>query len=150
VQASDRVGSQIVHEEPPAPQLASVRVWHVPFAQHPAGQLEPLQLLPVQVPCVHICPSPQLGVAPHRHVPSAPQLSATEESHPTHDAPLIPQSLNPRVWQVAPLQHPAGHDVESHTHKPPIQRCPPEHAGPSPQEQAPVALQRLAETESQL
>lgn len=41
--------------------------------------------------------------------------------------------------QTLPAQHPVGHEVASHTHTPPLHRCPLEQAGPPPQVHPPLA-----------
>ncbi|MCA2977810.1 MAG: hypothetical protein INH37_05965 [Myxococcaceae bacterium] len=42
-------------------------------------------------------------------------------------------------WHTLPEQHPEGHEVASHTHAPPAQRCPVPQGGPPPQRHVPPA-----------
>jgi hypothetical protein len=52
---------QMVQLPPPVPHASSSSMWHVPLAQHPAGQLVALQ---TQVPPTHRCPSSQMTTDP--------------------------------------------------------------------------------------
>ncbi len=53
------------------------------------------------------------------------QPSARVMSHDSHAAPPVPHAASPGIAvHVVPLsvQHPVGHEVASHTHRPPAQR----------------------------
>lgn len=80
---------------------------------------------------------------PHRQTPVAEQLSARVESQATHEAPPAPQVATELWLQVVPSQHP-GHEVESHTQRPPAHLCPLAHALFPPQVHMPSALQPSA------
>ncbi len=54
LQALAVTGLQAVHVAPPLPQLPADGTVHVLPAQHPFGQLEPLQVPPVQTPLLHV------------------------------------------------------------------------------------------------
>jgi hypothetical protein len=69
---------------------------------------------------------------PHEHAPAALHPSARFVSHAVHAAPLLPHAPRFGAVQVVPLQQPAVHELESHTHWPPLQCCPEMHAGPEP------------------
>jgi hypothetical protein len=60
--------------------------------------------------------------------------------HVKHEDPAPPQFIVERTSQLVPLQQPAGHDVASQMQLPLAHRCPPPHAAPLPQVQAPVVL----------
>jgi hypothetical protein len=67
----------------------------------------------------------------------------------THAEPPVPQEEDDLVvMQVAPEQHPLGHDAGSQTHAPPWQSCPDPHADPIPQAHAPDVEQLSAFVES--
>lgn len=81
---------------------------------------------PEQQPLVHVIAHP--AQTPPAHV-SAPQFVHAEPPAP-HSACAVPSS------QTSPSQHP-GQLAESHTQRPPAQRCPLAHCAPPPHVQAP-------------
>ena len=62
----------------------------------------------------------------------------------------MPQSATSIGVHVVPTQHPALHEVASHTHAPATQCWPIEHAPPAPQAHAPFAAQWSVRVASQL
>jgi hypothetical protein len=126
------------HAAPPAPHDAAVvPATHAPLAQHPLGHDVPSH---TQVLATQRWPAAQATPLPHRQVPVAEQLS-DRMSHATQVDPASPQLPGARARQVAPLQQPLGHDIESHTHAPPLQRWPATHAAPTPHAHDPSAPQ---------
>lgn len=88
---------------------------------------------------------------PVKHGALPPQVHAPLDEHPSlrpeamqsvHIDPAEPHEVVVRDRHVAPLQHPLGHVVESHTHMPDAQRWLEAHGGPEPHAHAPDALQR--------
>jgi hypothetical protein len=102
---------------------------HVAPSQQPSGHEVTSQM---HAPAEQCCPGPHGTVLPQRHSPAL-QLSAPTASHPKQLAPGRPQFAAESGSQVEPLQQPLGHEVASHTQRPPAQRCPPPHAGWPPQ-----------------
>lgn len=96
--------------------------------QQPSGHEVPshTQVLPTQR-----WPSAQAGLAPHRQLPAAEQLSE-RASHTAQVEPASPQVASDRVAQASPWQQPLGHEVASQMHSPATQRWPPAQAGPVP------------------
>ena len=106
---------------------------HVAPSQQPSGHDVTSQM---QAPAEQCCPGPHGGVLPQRHSPALQlsDMSATPAAlHPKQLAPGRPQFAAESVSQVEPLQQPLGHEVASHTQRPPAQRCPSPHAGSPPQ-----------------
>lgn len=109
----------VVHAEPPAPHaLGAV----------PGKHVVPLQQPPHDVPSHTHAPPTQCWPAPHasplpqRHAPPL-QVSARTGSHAAHDAPAVPHALVVgTALQLVPAQQPVGHEVASHTQRPPAQR----------------------------
>jgi hypothetical protein len=114
---------------------------HVSPSQHPPGHDVGSH---TQAPEEQCCPGPQGAVLPQRHSPAL-QLSDVTALHVKHDAPGIAQFAADSGVHAVPLQHPLAHDVESHTQRPPAQRCPSEQAGLPPQVHLPAAEQASAE-----
>jgi hypothetical protein len=147
-QALALVASQVRQAEPAIPQLVTEGAEvHTPPAQQPLAQFPELQVPPVQAPPLQVCPGPQAGPAPQSQAPAAEQLSARATLQLMQVAPLAPQEPGARVWQTEPLQHPAGHEVSSQTHRPLTQRWPPPQGPPVvPHTHAPAAEQVSAVT----
>jgi hypothetical protein len=123
-----------LHVVPAAPQADSESVVHTPWVQHPAGHDVASQR---QTPCAQCRPGAQGAPAPHAQVPVASQVSASKESHAKHDEPAGAHSVSERVSHVVPWQQPSGHDIASHTHWPPMHRCPATQAALPPQVHVP-------------
>jgi hypothetical protein len=102
---------------------------HTPLAQHPLGHDVASQ---THSPSEHRSPSPHALLIPQRQTPIDEQLSASWVPHCTHVDPAEPQLESERAMHVVPLQHPLGHDVASHTHRPPAHRCPDVQAAAPP------------------
>jgi len=129
---------QVVQALPPPPhELALSPERHAPAEQQPLGHdvLSQTQVLATQR-----CPGAQVAPVPHRQTPVAEQLSE-RASHATQLAPAVPQAATDRVEQIAPLQHPPGHDVPSQTHSPLAQRWPPAHVADEPHAHVPSLAQ---------
>ncbi len=129
-QRSAIAGSQARHCAPGAAHsLAPIAVHTLP-AQHPAGQVVASH---THAPSSHRCPVWHAAPPPQLHVPSGAHRSALAASHALHVAPGGAHVPAASAWHVAPSQQPLGHDVASHTHSPPTQRCPVPQTGPVPQ-----------------
>jgi hypothetical protein len=116
-----RVGSHATQAAPLTPQVPSPALVQVAPEQQPPGQLEALQPL---------------------HTPPA-QLWEPQSWQAAPPLPQVASALPGR--HVIPEQQPFGHDVPSHTHVPPKQRCPVPQAAPLvPQAQTPPDRQRSA------
>lgn len=115
--------------------------------QQPSGQELPSQKQPLPV---QRWPGGHDGPVPQRQPPWTEQLSAASRSQRTQLDPASPQLVSPRSSQRLPTQQPLGQDVPSQMHRPPLQRCPPPQAGPSPHRQAPSGLQVSALLVSQV
>ena len=132
---------------PPIPQASIVvGILQVLPAQQPLGHEKASH---TQAPATQRCPLPQAAPVPHAQLPAAVQLSAATESQVTQTAPVAPQRVSDRDTQVAPSQHPVGHEAVLHTQWPPTQRWPDTHDGPPPHPQAPPAEQPSARVVSQ-
>lgn len=136
---------QLMQALPETPQLAGAAVLHVVPAQHPLRHESASQM---HAPLTHRWPLAQAAPAPHEHAPVDEQPSATAGSQVMHAAPAEPQRASERDTQVAPSQHPPGHEAALQTHLPPTQRCAVLQAGAEPQEQVPVAEQLSARVAS--
>jgi hypothetical protein len=117
---------------PPAPHEAGlVPGRHAPFAaQQPSGheRMSHTQPLPMQR-----WPGRQAAPVPQRQPPAVEQLSASTGSQVTHVDPASPHESTARSRQRPDMQQPLGHELASHTHWPPAQRCPPAQARFGPQ-----------------
>jgi hypothetical protein len=124
------------HELPPMPQYICVLpVRQVVPSQQPFGQLAPSHLHTPPTQCWLAPHGPP--VVPHTQVPLAVHVSAVI-GHAAHAVPGAAHAA-PEVVTQAPLaQQPPGHDVESHTQLPPLQRWPLAQANPAPQSQTPA------------
>lgn len=98
-------------------------------------QLAPAQQPPAQLVLSHEAQTPETHSPPSGH---AAQLAPPKP----HAVVVVPGS------HVAPLQQPA-HELGSHTHVPPSQRCPAPQGGPLPQAQSPSESQVSARVASQ-
>lgn len=131
---------QVSQALPPVPHdVVASPERQAPPEQHPFGHevLSHTQVLPRQRwPRGHAAPIPQ------RQAPVEEQLSE-RASQAAQVAPADPQVATDRVVQVAPSQHPPGHDVSSQVQIPPAQTCPGAHAGPAPHTQAPATEHAL-------
>ena len=140
--AHDSPDGQASHAFPPAPhELDTSPARHAPAVlQQPLGHeaASQTQVLPTQR-----WPTVQAGPVPHRQAPLDEQLSE-RTSHAAQVAPAEPQVVSDRVVQVAPSQHPPGHDVSSQMQRPAAQVCPGAHGAPAPHMQAPAPEQALA------
>ena len=129
---------QVVQAPPPPPHEATLSpARQAPAAQQPVGHEV---LSQTQVLATQRWPAAQVVPVPQRQLPVAEQLSEWA-SHATQVEPALPQVVMVRFEQMAPLQHPLGHEVASQMHRPSAQRCPPAHAGPDPQAQVPSVPQ---------
>jgi hypothetical protein len=166
-QVASEGGLQVAPEQQPVGQLVAlqplqcppVQVWPAghdwqappppphddavtPARQAPSAQ-QPVAhdvLSQTQVLATQRWPGEQASPLPQRQLPDDEQLSE-RASHATQVEPALPQVVVERVWQVAPVQQPLGHDVASHRQRPPAQRWPPTQAAPVPQTQLPAAGQ---------
>ncbi len=137
VQLSARTGSQAAHVWPFVPQLDTVggETQIVP-EQHPLGHDVGSH---THAPPAQRCPGAHDAPEPHMHCPPV-QLSASEGSQATHVCPPVPQLVGVGgETHVVLEQQPLGHEVASHTHDPPTQRCPEAHAAAVPHEHWPPA-----------
>lgn len=112
---------QATHAAPEVPQVPVAGASQLAPLQHPVGQLAEVQ--PVQTPPTQLW----LDGQPEQVEPPVP-----------HAALLVPGR------HVVPAQQPPGHDVPSHTHAPPTQRCPAPQLGPAPHAQLPLPVHALA------
>jgi len=107
---------QLWHAEPPLPQAPElVPASHTAPLQQPVGHDVPSQ---TQVPPRHRWPVVQAAPVPQAQAPFAPHPSASMGSHVVQAAPAVPQAVLDGGVQVAPSQHPLGHEVASHAHTP--------------------------------
>jgi hypothetical protein len=139
LQLSVIVGSQVVHEPPPAPHaMTPIVVTHVWPEQQPSGQDVPSHM---QLPPEQRCP------LTHPVAPLHVQSPAVEQPlplvpHTVHAPPSVPQL--PATWGMhwLPEQHPSGHDAALHSHVPaapdPTHAWPCGHALPFPHAHCPV------------
>ena len=74
----------------------------------------------------------------------AEQLSVVVALQLAHMPPFTPQADIECARQVLPAQHPEAHEVPSHTHAPPTQRCPGAQAAPLPHRHVPLVEQLSA------
>ena len=82
--------SQAMQVPPPAPQVASARAKQAPLAQHPLGQVVPLQ---THVPPEQTLPAPQAAPLPQVQEPvTGSHPSAAELVHDTQAVPATPQA----------------------------------------------------------
>jgi hypothetical protein len=116
---SARVGSQATQVAPPAPQAESDFALQVDPEQQPLGHDVASH---THSPFTHRWPPPQGGAEPHPQAPTAEQLSARIELHPTQGAPPVPQLENASALHPALEQQPLGHEAASQTHAPVEQR----------------------------
>lgn len=107
---------------------------HTVPAQHPAGQLAPLQ---THAPPTHCWPAAHAPVTPHLQVPPA-QLSAEVVLQALQAAPAFPHSSAVGVVHWPLLQQPLGQLAALQEQLPPLHTWPGAHAGPVPQEQEPA------------
>jgi hypothetical protein len=107
------------HPLPPEPQyMVDVPARQVVPSQQPFGQLTPSH---TQAPATQCCIAPQgPPVVPHTQVPPAVQVSALTPQA-AHAMPGAPQADADGVTQAPLEQQPAGHEVESQVHAPPLQ-----------------------------
>ncbi len=132
--------SHATQVDPLVPHAPVVGVWQLLPEQHPVGHdvASHTQLPDTQCwPAAHTAPEPQA------HWPLV-HRSAFEVSHAAHAAPLVPHVAVVGVVHALFLQHPVGHDVESHVQAPETQRCPAEHAAPLPHLHSPALVQLSA------
>ena len=138
------VCGQVWQTPPPFPQApAAVPATQRLLAQHPAAQLEALQL---QTPLTHSWPGTQaiaFGPVPHLQLPPA-QLSAVGPQA-VQTTPSAPHSAAVGVLQVPLLQQPPGQLVASQTQVPPEHLWPVVHFIPL-QVQTPATQLSLAGT----
>ena len=139
---------QATQAEPALPQVAVVGGVQTPDAQQPVAQLPALHAPPLQVPALQVWPAAHAGPEPQRQAPVAEQLSASVAEQLTQLDPPAPQDESVRALHVLLWQHPLGHDVASHTHRPTTQRWPPGHAAAPPQLHTPAAEQLSVRFES--
>ena len=145
-QPSLELGSHELHTPPIAPHIVAPIGAHVSPSQHPV--VHELASHP-QRPDTQRWPGRQAAPAPQPHAPAAEHASASEASHVTQLAPAMPHVAVERSRQLAPSQHPDGHDVSSQTQSPTTHRWPPTHASPSPQTHVPSSAQRSVRPGSQ-
>ncbi len=138
--------SQAMQLEPALPQAETERLEQVVPLQQPLGHEVPSQM---QRPLSQRWPPAQAAAEPHAQLPSAAQWSALDGSQALQTPPLAPQVPSEGELHTLPLQQPVAHEVVSHTHAPPRQRCPFAHGGPLPQVQAPLVEQVSALVASQ-
>jgi hypothetical protein len=147
-QLSAVLRSQATQVPPPTPQLATDSGTHAPFAQQPPGHDRALQ---TQTPPTQAVPLPQLGPAPHAHVPvKGSHALLVAGLHATQLRPPTPQVAAAGVWQMPPAQQPPGQDSALQTQTPAWQVVPAAHAGLAPQRHAPAAPQLSDRTASQV
>lgn len=134
-----------LHAAPPVPQaLGEVPAKHVLPWQQPAHEV----VSQTQVPATQRWPVAQAVPPPHEHAPADEQPSPRPLSvQSTQAAPLEPHVVAERAAHIVPEQQPEAHEVASHAHAPPTQRCPEPHGGPEPHAHAPRA--QLSERPSQ-
>lgn len=125
--------------KPQAPDVVGV-TQVVPEQQPGPGHDAESQM---QAPPLQICPKPHCAFVPQWHAPAA-QLSADIELQPTHSAASVPHVEKDVALQVAPMQHPFGHDAALQTQLPPEQAWPAPQAAPIPHRHAPDAEQLSA------
>jgi hypothetical protein len=127
-----------LHVEPPEPHwefdsLVTQATGLV--VQQPVGHEV---LLHWHVPPTHSRPAAHAAPPPQVHAPVPEQPSAFEphamqvEPDAPHAAAVVGET---HAWLAE--QHPLGHDVELHTHVPPLHSCPGAHTPPAPQEHVP-------------
>jgi hypothetical protein len=85
---------------------------------------------------------------PQVHAPLEEQPSANPAPHAAHVPPGAAQAAMESGVQTFPVQHPVGHEVESHTQVPPEQCSPRAHGAPVPHWQVPLAEHVSARTVS--
>lgn len=103
------MGSQAWQAAPGAAQASREGATQLVPEQHPPGQLVASQ--PEHTPPSHVSPG----------------------RHALHARPPLPQAaVSVPVRQLAPSQHPVGHDVPSHAQAPATQCWPAAQAGPLP------------------
>lgn len=136
-QRSAVVTSHAAHAPPLTPHAAVTPIRQTPASQHPPLQDVASQ---TQLPPEHRSPAPHGVPDPHLHVPEA-QASACCALQLAQAPPFSPHAVTEDTTQVPAEQQPAGHETESQTHSPELQRCPAPHALPAPHAQRPVAEQ---------
>jgi hypothetical protein len=111
--------------------------------QHPPAHELALQ---THAPLTHACPIAHCAEDPHLHAPLVHE-SVRDPSHTEQAAPSVPHCDTDGVMQVAPEQHPVGHEPLApvvHAHWPPTHACPAAQGAPLPHAQSPIAEQRSA------
>jgi hypothetical protein len=117
-QLSARIVLQALQSFPPTPHAVNVGDSQVPSApQQPFGQDEALHR---HTPLMQTCPTPHGELVPHAHSPFGHE-SAVPAAQTSHVAPLGPHVEMESDLHVVPSQQPSGHDVASHTQRPPTQ-----------------------------
>ncbi len=123
------------HACPTAAHAVSDGVVHVVPSQQPFGHEVASH---VHTPATQCSPAPQGPPVPQWQTPAEEQLSEATASQLTHVEPAAPHIASERELHVDPAQQPLGHDVASHTQRPPAQRCPSAHAGWPPHVHVPA------------
>jgi len=119
-QRSARRVSQLMHAPPPVPQEASVGVMHVVPAQQPLGQLVGSH---THVSFTQLCPAPQAGPVPQRHMPFVHALLFFS-SQVRHAPRGWPHAIGSGVRHVAPVQQPETQVAAHDEHAPELQLSP--------------------------
>jgi hypothetical protein len=140
-------GSQKVHTVPPEPHASVVPpAWHTFASQQPVGHDVPSHTQALEV--LQRCPAAHAAPAPHPHWPDARHVLLVVVEQFWHALPLTPQlPVVLGLTHAPPMQHPAGHDVASHTQVPPAQRWPTAQGSDVPHLHWPL-VQRLARVAS--
>jgi hypothetical protein len=84
-----------------------------------------------------MCEPLQAPRPPQRHIPLVHVSPCIDTVQSMHMRPMSPQLVGLAGWQTLPAQQPLGHDIASHTHAPPMHRCPVPHAAPAPHRHEP-------------
>jgi hypothetical protein len=138
-QPSADSGVHAEHAAPGAPHAVTDGVVQVLPLQQPSGHEVTSH---THEPCEQWSPCRHGAPVPQRQSPVPEQLSASAGSHATQLAPPVPHVFVERSSQVwFALQQPLGHDVASHTQRPPAQRCPSPQGAPPPHVHVPLAEQ---------
>ena len=107
-QVSALAGSHCVHAAPPGPQEEVPSILQVAPLQQPLPHETSSQ---THFSPRHRWPTRQALPAPQAHLPLASQRSARRGAHVWQDSPGAPHAERSFVLQVAPVQHPSGHEA---------------------------------------
>jgi len=112
------VPAHVWQDEPPLPQaLAALPVSQTAPLQQPVGQEVPSQ---TQVPPRQRWPMEQAAPVPQAQEPMDEHPSAEVGSQLVHALPAAAHAVTESGLQVAPSQHPLGHEASSHVHTDPV------------------------------